>query len=74
MNKHDQDNLEFLLSLDAEGFDRWLAQLTSLDDIEYALELLKQHRAQVSLMAVECLDAIEDLTEAKQVIDFIRSK
>ena len=73
MNKHDQDNLEFLLSLDAEGFDRWLAQI-SLDDIEYALELLKYHRAQVLLMAVECTDAVEDLTEANKVINFIRSK
>ena len=73
MNKHDQNNLTFLLSLDAEGFDRWLAQ-ESLDDIEYALGLLQYHRAQVSLMAVECNDAVEDLTEAKQLIDFIRSK
>ncbi len=73
MNQYDQNNLTFLLSLDAEGFDRWLVQI-SLDDIEYALELLQHHRAQVSLMDVECSDAVEDLTEAKQLIDFIRSK
>ncbi len=73
MNQYDQNNLMFLLSLDAEGFDCWLAQV-SLDDIEYALELLQYHRARVSLMAVECNDAVEDLTEAKQLIDFIRSK
>lgn len=73
MNKYDQDNLSFLLSLSPKDFDQWIKQI-SLDDVEYALMLLKHQRAHLSLMAVENNDDVSDLTQAAQVINFIRSK
>ena len=73
MNKHDRDNLSFILSLDPQGFDQWMKEI-SIDDVEYALELLIQHRAELCVQEVELLDQVDDLTEATQVINFIRSK
>ena len=40
MNKHDRDNLNFILSLDEAGFDEWYATLSD-DDVDYALEIIK---------------------------------
>ena len=67
MNDHDRDNLKFILSLDENGFDVWSAQL-SLDDTEYAIELLQAARAEVMLKAAEYTDDVEDLSEANQVL------
>jgi cell division protein ZapA (FtsZ GTPase activity inhibitor) len=72
MNQNDQNNLNFLLSLNAEGFDLWREHI-SIEDVEYALELLTSHRAQLSLIAIELNDDVGDFTQAKQVIDSIRS-
>lgn len=44
MNKHDRDNLMFLLAnANTETFDNWLNSISE-DDLEYALELLLEYR------------------------------
>lgn len=67
MNDHDRDNLKFILSLDENGFEQWSAQL-SLDDTEYAIELLQAARAEALLMAAEYMDDVEDITEANSIL------
>ena len=46
MNKHDRDNLEFLLNATPEVLEDWYNQMDD-DDIEYAVELIEA--AQVEL-------------------------
>lgn len=40
MSEHDLDNLNFLLALDAEGFQKWGYQADE-DDLKYAEELFQ---------------------------------
>jgi len=41
MDKHDRDNLEFLLSLERENFQEWYDSITA-DDQLYAQETLAE--------------------------------
>lgn len=67
MNTYDRNNLNFILSLDENGFDEWSATL-SADDIDYALELLRKARSEVIMKVAECVDSIEDFTEASMLL------
>lgn len=69
MNKHDQDNLNFLLAADKTTLDQWY-QTVSQDDVEYALELLQMHRSELELRELELtdLEAEEDLSQAQSVL------
>lgn len=67
MNDHDRSNLQFILSLDEDGFDKWSATLSE-DDVDYALELLKTARTQVMMQAAELSDEVEDTAEAMNVL------
>ena len=67
MNKHDRDNLNFILSLDEDGFDQWYATLSN-DDVEYALEIIKAGRAELMVQAAELQDDVEDTAEAMNVL------
>ncbi len=48
MNDWDKDNLHFLLTVDPEVFEDWLAQADE-DDVEYAIELLQQAKSELIL-------------------------
>jgi hypothetical protein len=63
MNDYDRNNFEFIMSLSPQQFDEWYASI-SLDDIEYAIELCQAARLEMTLNT----DAVEDLTEANQVL------
>lgn len=67
MNDHDRNNLNFIMSLDEDGFEQWSATL-SQDDVDYALELIKAARVEVMMKAAEYSDEIEDTTEAMSVL------
>lgn len=67
MNDHDKSNLNFILNLDEDQFDKWYAKI-SPDDVDYAIELLKQARSQLYMAQSELLDPIEDVTEAKSLL------
>lgn len=73
MNDHDKNNLMFLLNADKQTYDDWLIH-ASYDDLEYAIELLTYHRAEMTVKDIEAQDDVEDLTQAKQLLDIIRSK
>lgn len=72
MNKHDEQNLAFLRSLTKAQFDRWIRQL-SIEDVEYALELLQREQTRMVVLEMEASDNVEDLTQARQIIKRIRS-
>ena len=67
MNDHDRSNLQFILSLDENGFDKWTATLSE-DDVDYALELLKVARTEVMMQAVSLTDEVEDTSDAMDVL------
>ncbi len=67
MNDHDRNNLNFILSLDESGFDKWTSTLTE-DDIDYAIELLKTARTEVMLQAASLSDDVKDTHEAMNVL------
>lgn len=67
MNDHDRSNLQFILSLNEDGFDKWTATLSE-DDVDYALGLLKAARTEVMMQAVSLTDEVEDTSEAMGVL------
>ena len=67
MNDHDRNNLNFIMSLDEDGFEQWSATL-SQDDVDYALELIKAARVEVMMKAAEYTDEVEDTAEAMSVL------
>jgi hypothetical protein len=73
MNDWDKDNLHFLLTVDPEVFEDWLAQADE-DDVEYAIELLQQAKSELLLQKMEILDDVEDTTDAKSILQKIRDR
>lgn len=73
MNDWDKDNLHFLLTVDPEVFEDWLAQADE-DDVEYAIELLQQAKSELILQKMEILDDVEDTTDAKSILQKIRDR
>lgn len=67
MNDHDRSNLQFILSLNEDGFDKWSSTLSE-DDVDYALELLKAARTEVMMQAVSLTDEVEDTSDAMGVL------
>ena len=67
MNDHDRSNLQFILSLDEDGFDKWTATLSE-DDVDYALELLRIARTNLLVQVAEITDEVEDTSDAMQVL------
>ena len=68
MNDHDRNNLNFILSLDTrEKFDKWALQL-SADDMQYAIDLIKQGRSEIMLKTLEYLDEVEDTADAMNIL------
>ena len=52
MNQWDRDNLQFILNADEETFAQFLLD-SSDDDVEYALELIQQAKAELSVQEFE---------------------
>lgn len=67
MNKWDSDNLKFIMSLSVKDFDAWYESLDS-DDVEYALELIKQARAEVGVQIANVFDEVPSLKEARKIL------
>lgn len=73
MNKHDMDNLEYIRSLNEEQFDAWSESL-SLDDLQYAIDLLKAARTELTLQELELTDEVEDVSMAAGVLAKVMRK
>lgn len=67
MNDHDRSNLQFILSLNEDGFDKWTATLSE-DDVDYALQLLKAARTNLIVEAAKLTDEVEDTSDAMSVL------
>jgi hypothetical protein len=67
MNDYDRSNLNFIRSLNEEQFDEWYASI-SLDDIDYALELLKEARLELNVQMHEVTDNVKDTKLARKVL------
>lgn len=72
MDKWDRDNLNFLLTVDEDTFDEFMAQ-SSADDIQYAIELIQTHKAELMASELELEEALleelgMDLAAAQSVL------
>jgi hypothetical protein len=72
MNKHDRDNLNFILSLDtAEQWDEW-AETLSQSDLLYALDLIRQAKVESLVQLIELQESVEsEELDCTQALDFI---
>lgn len=73
MNKHDQDNLNFIMSLSIPQLRKW-ADTVSADDIDYAIELMKIKGNELMVQEMEFTDIVDDVSDAKSILDTIRKK
>jgi hypothetical protein len=76
MDKWDRDNLNFLLNVDEDTFEEFMAQ-SSDDDIQYAIELIQTHKAELLTRQIELEDALIeaeglDLSDAQDVLSRFR--
>jgi hypothetical protein len=67
MNDWDRNNLQFILSLTPEQFDEWYSSI-SQDDVEYAIEIIRQARSETVVKMAEIFDDAEDLSLARSVL------
>ena len=67
MNNWDKNNLNFILSLKAAEFDEWYESL-SQDDLEYAMDLMKQARAEVGVQLASLFDEPKTLSAARNAL------
>lgn len=67
MNDHDRSNLNFIRSLNEKQFDEWYVSISS-DDVDYALELLKQARLELTVQMHELTDDIKDTKLAQDAL------
>lgn len=74
MNDHDRSNLRFIMGLNDEQFDAWSDNVTD-DDIQYAIELIKQARLELAeqecnLLEFDLIDS--NFAEARAVLNKFR--
>lgn len=72
MNPWDLDNLRFLMNIKQNEFDEWMEQ-ASEDDIDYALELIKCARSELTVQLMDAEEELQecdgmDLSEAQKVL------
>lgn len=72
MNDWDRDNLNFLMSCPQVTLSR-MAKEMDLEDLNYAINLLRIGRSELMVQEMEqCLDYVEDLTVAKNLLNKIK--
>lgn len=73
MNARDRENLFFLLNVSQETFDEW-ANDVDIEDIEYALNLVREAKLEIIERAIDKIDEVGDVTEAKYILERIKNK
>lgn len=79
MNKHDRDNLEFLLSLKSQtDWEQWALTCTE-DDFIYAIELIKTAQSEADVRSMELDEAAQDdegldCTLANEIINRVKKE
>jgi hypothetical protein len=72
MNEWDRDNLNFLVSCPRVTLSQ-MAKEMDLEDLNYAIKLLRIGRSELMVQEMEqCLDYVEDLTVAKNLLNKIK--
>jgi hypothetical protein len=72
MNEWDRDNLNFLMSCPRVTLSQ-MAKEMDLEDLNYAIKLLRIGRSELMVQEMEqCLDYVEDLTVAKNLLNKIK--
>ena len=76
MNEKDKNNLNFLLHSPQKDFDKWMEEASD-DDIEYALEIIRQSKAELMVEQMELQELAimdeGDIVEAKYLLDRIKN-
>jgi hypothetical protein len=76
MNQHDRKNLNFLLHAPQKDFDKWMDEASD-DDINYALEIIRQSKTELMVEQIELQEAAimyeDDIGEAKYILDRIKN-
>lgn len=76
MNDHDKKNLDFILYAPQNEFDKWMEE-ASMDDIDYALEIIRQSKVEIMMEQIELQDLAvmdhDDVTEAKNILNRIKN-
>jgi len=67
MNKHDRDNLQFIMSLNQEELNKWYDEI-SYDDSVYAMELLLQAQLELDVKVAETFDDVINTSEANSIL------
>lgn len=72
MNDWDRDNLNFLMSCPRVTLSQ-MAKEMDIEDLNYAIKLLRIGRSELMVQEMEqCLDYVEDLTVAKNLLNKIK--
>ena len=76
MNEHDKKNLEFLMKSPQKDFEKWMEE-ASMDDIDYALEIIRKSKSELMVEQMELQDMAimeqGDIVEAKFILDRIKN-
>ena len=75
MNEHDKKNLEFLMKAPQKDFEKWMEE-ASMDDIEYALEIIRKSKSELMVEQMELQELAimdeDDIVEAKHLLNRIK--
>jgi hypothetical protein len=72
MNEWDRDNLDFIMKANDSEFIEWLNQADD-EDVEYALNLIRQSKMELNEQVAELFDDVYDYTEANELIDKVKN-
>ena len=71
MNPYDKKNLDFLMHASPDILTKWYAEV-SKDDIQYAIELIRTARLEMSLQELDiaeyAMPESEDFSDAKEAL------
>jgi hypothetical protein len=73
MNKHDRDNLNFLLTASKRTLADWYNSVGK-DDVQYAFELLQKAKVDLMLKEIELMDEVENTDDADRAVIEILEK
>lgn len=75
MKKYDRDNLNFLMKCTEKDFDEWMDEASN-DEVEYAMELIRQAKSELIIEEIELQDLTvkfeDDMDDAKQILKRIK--
>lgn len=71
MSERDEENIDFVLSLDSKRVRDWITSMTTKEELNYALSIIECARCRLIDDVIEDED---DCTDAKQILNTIWKK